>query len=134
MWWVNTSDELLSKHLLNIYLLPLLPYEVINILKLHMLFLTIFTQSFYSDIHISIYMQFSYSGYVSAIWGWEKIILNVMSGGNQKSLLGGDFFFIRLWETEKECIWSRANLFQSIKTTFSKYWTSVKIKISMACV
>ena len=134
MWWVNTSDELLSKHLLNIYLLPLLPYEVINILKLHMLFLTIFTQSFYSDIHISIYMQFSYSGYVSAIWGWEKIILNVMSGGNQKSLLGGDFFFIRLWETEKECIWSRANIFQSIKTTFSKYWTSVKIKISMACV
>ena len=134
MWWVNTSDELLSKHLLNIYLLPLLPYEVINILKLHMLFLTIFTQSFYSDIHISIYMQFSYSGYVSAIWGWEKIILNVMSGGNQKSLLGGDFFFIRLWETEKECIWSHANLFQSIKTTFSKYWTSVKIKISMACV
>ena len=134
MWWVNTSDELLSKHLLNIYLLPLLPYEVINILKSHMLFLTIFTQSFYSDIHISIYMQFSYSGYVSAIWGWEKIILNVMSGGNQKSLLGGDFFFIRLWETEKECIWSRANLFQSIKTTFSKYWTSVKIKISMACV
>ena len=134
MWWVNTSDELLSKHLLNIYLLPLLPYEVINILKLHMLFLTIFTQSFHSDIHISIYMQFSYSGYVSAIWGWEKIILNVMSGGNQKSLLGGDFFFIRLWETEKECIWSRANLFQSIKTTFSKYWTSVKIKISMACV
>ena len=134
MWWVNTSDELLSKHLLNIYLLPLLPYEVINILKLHMLFLTIFTQSFYSDIHISIYMQFSCSGYVSAIWGWEKIILNVMSGGNQKSLLGGDFFFIRLWETEKECIWSRANLFQSIKTTFSKYWTSVKIKISMACV
>ena len=134
MWWVNTSDELLSKHLLNIYLLPLLPYEVINILKLHMLFLTIFTQSFYSDIHISIYMQFSYSGYVSAIWGWEKIILNIMSGGNQKSLLGGDFFFIRLWETEKECIWSRVNLFQSIKTTFSKYWTSVKIKISMACV
>ena len=134
MWWVNTSDELLSKHLLNIYLLALLPYEVINILKLHMLFLTIFTQSFYSDIHISIYMQFSYSGYVSAIWGWEKIILNVMSGGNQKSLLGGDFFFIRLWETEKECIWSRANLFQSIKTTFSKYWTSVKVKISMACV
>ena len=74
-----------------------------------MLFLTIFTQSFYSDIHISIYMQFSYSGYVSTIWGWEKIILNVMpknpgyvtdqdfpssdrGGGNQKSLLGGDFF------------------------------------------
>ena len=26
------------------------------------------------------------------------------------------------------------NLFQSIKTIFSKYWTSIKIKISMTCV
>ena len=128
MWWVNTSDELLSKHLLNIYLLPLLPYEVINILKLHMLFLTIFTQSFYSDIHISIYMQFSYSGYVSTIWGWEKIILNVMSknpgyvtdqdfpssdrgGGNQKSLLGGDFFSLG-------CGKLRRSAFDHVRTFF----------------
>ena len=153
MSWVNKMDAPLSKHLLNKYVLVLLPYEVIYILKLHMFFWTnclysVILQWFFFHLYIGIYMQFYFAGYVSSVWDWEKLIFNDMfkntgyvtgqgfpssaeGWGESEMLLGGDFF-IRFWETEVECIWSYES--QSIKATFSKYQTSVKIKISMTCV
>ena len=51
-----------------------------------------------------------------------------------KVLLGwGLEFFTRWWEPEEERFW-RFKPFSKPKTTFCEYWTSIKIKISMACV
>ena len=55
-----------------------------------------------------------------------------------KGILGGGILLggvgvIELWEPEVELIWSFES-FSKLKTTFSKYCTSIKIKISMTCV
>ena len=41
-------------------------------------------------------------------------------------------FLIGRWDSQ-EWFWSFEH-FWKLKTTFCKYWTSIKIKISMACV
>ena len=41
--------------------------------------------------------------------------------------------FIEWWESEEEWIW-QFQPFLKLKTTFYKYWTSIKIKNSMTCV
>ena len=41
--------------------------------------------------------------------------------------------FIEWWEPEAECFWPFKH-FSKLKTTFCKYWTLIKVKISMACV
>ena len=45
----------------------------------------------------------------------------------------GGIFFTRCWEPEEEWFW-RFKLCSKLKTAFCKYWTLVKIKISMSCV
>ena len=45
----------------------------------------------------------------------------------------GGNFSIGWWESEKEWFWP-LEPFSKLKTTFWKYWTLIKIKISMACV
>ena len=45
----------------------------------------------------------------------------------------GGNFFIEWWESDKEWFWT-FEPFSKLKTRFCKYWTSIKIKISMTCM
>ena len=53
-------------------------------------------------------------------------------GGGIRNIAGGNFF-AGWWEPGEEWFW-RFEPFSKLKTVFCKYWTSIKIKISMTCV
>ena len=53
-------------------------------------------------------------------------------GGRSKKFRWGVFFYwvVGIWGRVNFTIWT----FSRVKTTFCKYWTSIKIKINMTCV
>ena len=57
-------------------------------------------------------------------WGW--------GGGRGWQISLGVFFYwiVGIWGRVNFIIWT----FSRVKTTFFKYWTSIKIKITMTCV
>ena len=77
---------------------------------------------FFHDIHF----WYSVQGFPNRVKGWGKS----PQWEGWKILLN---FFIGWWESEGEWIWS-FQPFLKLKTTCCKYWTLIKIKISMTCV
>ena len=75
-------------------------------------------------------------------WGflkiWYPVIMHLFFEiyrkweGNQKFFLGVGFF-TRWREPEEEWFWW-FKPFSKLKTAFCEYWTSIKIKVNMACV
>ena len=63
---------------------------------------------------------------------WIFQIAGVGVGGNGK-FSWGKIFFTRWWESNKEWFWQFKHVL-NLKTKFWKYWTSIKILISMTCV
>ena len=53
--------------------------------------------------------------------------------GEEMGKSTSDIFFIDCWESDEEWSWP-FEPFSKLKTTFCKYWTSIKIKIGMICV
>ena len=69
---------------------------------------------------------------------WECSPYGVGEGGllpnrMRWKILLGENFFILWWESDVEWFW-QLEPFSSLKRTFCKYWTSIKIKIRIICV
>ena len=62
----------------------------------------------------------------------SKVFKSVKEWGGERETLLGDFC-VGWWEPEEEWFWP-FKPFSKLKTTFCKYWTLIKIKISLACV
>ena len=66
-------------------------------------------------------------------------VFRIVWRGKQKNFLNrgiGNFaggIFFQWWESDKEWFW-RFEPVSKLKTRFRKYWTSIKIKISMTCM
>ena len=68
----------------------------------------------------------------SKIMQVSKVFKSVKEWGAERETLLGDFC-VGWWEPEEEWFWP-IKPFSKLKTTFCKYWTLIKIKISLACV
>ena len=122
MWWVINMDGPLSKHLLNRCFGTITLRSYVHTKITYALYIYI-----YIYIYIYAYMQFSFSGYVSSIGDWEKLIFNgktldmslirvfqvvLRGGGNGKFCREGIFFHLVVGNWGEV---HHANLFQILK-------------------
>ena len=67
-------------------------------------------------------------GFLTSVKGWGDFCI-----GGEWEILLQRYIFIGWWEPKKERFWL-FEPFSKLKTTFCKYWTLIKIKISMTRV
>ena len=83
------------------------------------------------DIQVFVFLTISW--FTKSSKSWRLLVHDIGCIGWIKNFTGGGDFFTG-WREPKEAWFWRLKPFSKLKTAFRECWTSIKIKINMACV